>query len=153
MSGIIGGAGTRSGIVGQTELSEETGTWTAVIKDGSGNEMSLFEDTMQYSKIGNQVTISGYVVVNAEESAVGAISLYGLPFTSGSSNGHLSSIACGYAGSLNVTAGYNLGFYVQSGNTYMFMKVWDAATGTSSLTAAELSSGADFVLGGTYLTS
>ena len=31
MSGIIGGAGSRSGIIGQTELEYEPGTWTIAL--------------------------------------------------------------------------------------------------------------------------
>ena len=54
MSGIIGDSGSRSGIVGQTELSYETGTWGATYSGYSGDN-NISNET--YTRIGNIVYI------------------------------------------------------------------------------------------------
>ena len=61
MSGIIGGAGSRSGVIGETELEYETGTWTPVIKYNANvgsDEAGEFNITYaNYTRIGNLVQI------------------------------------------------------------------------------------------------
>ena len=56
MSGIIGGAGSKSGIIGQTEIDYEEGDFTATM--GGGNPPSSPPTTTgHYTKIGRQVTV------------------------------------------------------------------------------------------------
>ena len=61
MSGIIGGAGSKSGIIGQTELEYETGDWTPVLKYNANvgsDEAGEFNVTYAtYIRIGNLVEI------------------------------------------------------------------------------------------------
>ena len=52
MSGIIGDSGTRSGIIGQTDLSYETGTWGATYSGYSGAN-NITNTT--YTRMGNMV--------------------------------------------------------------------------------------------------
>ena len=57
MSGMIGGAGSRSGLIGSTELDYEEGTWTLV--DNASN--ITFTNVVQensYIKIGKMVFVS-----------------------------------------------------------------------------------------------
>ena len=71
MSGIIGSAGSKSGVIGTTELDYEEGTWepsTNNIDRSSGN----------YVKIGKVVHCSGYV--NFDGNAVTRDNFTGLPF-------------------------------------------------------------------------
>ena len=82
MSGIIGGAGSKSGVIGTTELDYEEGTWTAGIESGGGSFDTAVNCT--YTKIGRQVTCHMYL--NALASPTGdPFVLNGLPFTSSSS--------------------------------------------------------------------
>ena len=55
MSGIIGGAGSKSGVIGTTELDYEIGAWTPGLSNPSG--ASLSSTTSEYVKIGNVVFI------------------------------------------------------------------------------------------------
>ena len=50
MSGIVGGAGSKSGIIGSTEIGYETGDWTPI--DSAGN---LSNAQGSYVRIGNFV--------------------------------------------------------------------------------------------------
>ena len=85
MSGIIGGAGSRSGIIGQTELDYEEGEWTPNLTAG-GTSMSTASgnDSPEgfYTRIGNTV----YLTINLwglpVEQSAGAMKVAGLPFTS-----------------------------------------------------------------------
>ena len=52
MSGIVGGAGSKSGVIGTTELDYEEGTWTPTFNGFSG---STTVQGAKYTKIGRQV--------------------------------------------------------------------------------------------------
>jgi hypothetical protein len=74
MSGIIGGAGSKSGVVGETELDYEEGTWTPT--DGSGNDYSL-ATVATYTKIGRMV----YICMDISSTASTSGNKVTLPFT------------------------------------------------------------------------
>ena len=48
MSGIIGGAGSKSGIIGETEIDYEQGTFTVTMNSGA-----VASEKGNYIKIGN----------------------------------------------------------------------------------------------------
>ena len=79
MSGIIGGAGSKSGVIGATEIEYEEGSWTLAC---SGLTIAVQNAT--YTKIGNIVHISAQV--NIDGTASGDFALTGLPFTNSSSS-------------------------------------------------------------------
>ena len=77
MSGIIGGAGSKSGVIGITELDYEEGEWSPVISNaGTLNASSKG----RYTKLGRQVTLTMWIGFAGTES--GNCVLSGLPFTS-----------------------------------------------------------------------
>ena len=74
MSGIIGGAGSKSGVIGTTELDYEEGSW--VVKDSS--DVAYTQNVIaSYTKIARQVYF------NLDISSTGSTSGSGvtLPFT------------------------------------------------------------------------
>lgn len=73
MSGIISSAGSKSGVIGTTELPYEEGTWTAVPSAGSIN--SQLQN--RYTRIGGMCWCSN----NLTDVQGGFASLSGLPFT------------------------------------------------------------------------
>jgi hypothetical protein len=83
MSGIIGGAGSKSGVIGITEIDYEEGTWTPVIDcEGSGSfNLNSSYNTGSYIRIGNQCTIAGYLQIDSESSPSGQMNI-SLPFVS-----------------------------------------------------------------------
>lgn len=81
MSGLIGSAGSRSGVIGTTELDYEEGTWTPTIT-GQTNPTSVTTTFTngKYTKTGRLVVCSGQVTITAPGSSTGGLFLT-LPFT------------------------------------------------------------------------
>jgi len=80
MSGIINSAGSRSGVIGETELDYEEGTWTPATST-SGYTISSQDGT--YIKIGKQIFIHGNITLSAVDgSSNSTFVISGFPFTS-----------------------------------------------------------------------
>ena len=67
MSGIINSAGSKSGVIGTTELDYEEGTWTPVFT-GTGSMTVGTYNTLAYVKIGGTCFIHGYINFNASSA-------------------------------------------------------------------------------------
>jgi len=122
MSGIIGGAGSKSGIIGTTELDYEEGTWTASFHPTSV-VIDATRDLCSYIKIGGLVTVYGAIKVGSISSPSGALQVNGLPFVSRSSsemeNRSVGSISgWGYTGTLTT----DLHCFQSSGYTYFYIQ-------------------------------
>jgi len=87
MSGIIGGAGSKSGIIGHTEIDYEEGEWTPTGSNVAGTSVG------HYVKIGSVVHIQGWVIASASASTGSQIG--GLPFTSDAFSGALANAVGG----------------------------------------------------------
>ena len=82
MSGIVGSVGSKSGIIGQTEIDYEEGTWTPVLAGTGGNSGQGYDAQKgEYTKIGNWVNCHWSLDLNTEGSFTGLITLGGFPFT------------------------------------------------------------------------
>ena len=83
MSGIIGGAGSKSGVIGTTELDYEEGTWTPQLYAGSST-MSTSGATIEgsYTRTGNLVYLTINLWSLPVSSSSGALQIRNLPFTS-----------------------------------------------------------------------
>ena len=77
MSGMIGGAGSKSGIIGETELDYETGKYT--VSDLSGNVSGTA--TGNYTLIGDICTAQGYWQSTSTQSTNTNNPHFALPFT------------------------------------------------------------------------
>ena len=83
MSGIVGGAGSKSGIVGQTEIDYEIGTYVPSLDAASGTVTAKSgEDTLAYTKIGNRVLLTGKIELNSVSGPSGNFTV-SLPYTVG----------------------------------------------------------------------
>ena len=78
MSGIIGGAGSKSGIIGQTEIDYEEGTFNVT---AGSNSLYTDPNLCRYVKVGKLCWISGMIRVS---SGGHNLILATLPFTSNS---------------------------------------------------------------------
>jgi len=83
MSGIINSVGSRSGVIGSTEIpgGYEEGTWTPT----TGGTSSETVNRAKYIKIGNQVTISFDLSISTIGTG-STTTLSGLPFANPSDN-------------------------------------------------------------------
>jgi len=121
----------------------EEGTWTPVL-NAPGNA-SYTEQTGAYTKIGNVVNIWGTLTINAIGTASSS-SLAGLPF-SATANGGLFLT---YSGSLAKSQYSYVTGQIVTGTTRIDMLEYDATTGVSAMSAAEISSGGDLYFYGNY---
>tara|TARA_R110002020_G_C16177199_1_gene764495 strand:- start:212 stop:673 length:462 start_codon:yes stop_codon:yes gene_type:complete len=81
MSGIVGSTGSRSGVIGETELDYEKGTWTPYFQvSGSNISASYAEQVGGYIKIGKLVHVNLTMTLSAESISSGAMQV-SLPFT------------------------------------------------------------------------
>jgi len=100
MSGIIGGAGSKSGVIGTTELDYETGTfeWSfaTIYKSGGSGTIDSSFNTGKYIKIGDQVHLSGMFKINALNCSADGFTL-NIPF-SASTGGEGSNQSSGIVG-------------------------------------------------------
>ena len=108
MSGIIG-AGSRSGVINETELDYEEGTWTPTMQDGGssfGYNLGDWGTFGYYTKIGNVVYIKGRLVLTSGSMTTGTVTI-SLPITpSGWGTGDVSQICCMLNASTSVDSAY-----------------------------------------------
>jgi hypothetical protein len=83
MSGIINSAGSKSGVIGTTELDYEEGTFNVAMEGTTGDPTQNYDAQHgHYTKIGNRVFCSFRVVMASGISAgSGYLHLTGFPFT------------------------------------------------------------------------
>ena len=79
MSGIVGGAGSKSGVIGTTELDYETGIYTVTTYMNSGTWTNGTYYQLAYTKIGRLVTVMGELRCTAVSSPSSSCS-FSLPF-------------------------------------------------------------------------
>jgi len=120
----------------------EEGTFTPVVSDGTNNatmDSSYGWNLHYYTRIGRVVSCTGFLNTDGMGSVSGALRVTGLPFTAGAKY----SAACGaYASGMVITAGQTVGLRVITGQTYAYLTIWDATTGTTQLTSTQWNDGA-----------
>ena len=118
----------------------ETGTWDAVVTDGSTPmTMQGSNDTGYYTKVGNLVTVSGYFATSSLNGLTSqSIRIEGLPFTIANAQAAYSGGAAGFASNLDLAAaGYSVTYYGGINTTFIGLAVWDGTTGASEMQAQE----------------
>ena len=154
MSGIVGGAGSKSGVIGETELDYEEGTWTVAIDNGvlDAGSASLVSgagtqggNTGYYTKIGNLVYLNCPLKVSAMSGASGSVYM-NLPFTATNQFHSLSVYSHStYDSPHGVQARINF-------NTATMMVGEWASNGTAADFAQHLQNNTTFDLTGSYRT-
>ena len=130
MSGIIGSVGSKSGVIGETELDYETGTWIVTCQ----NSVSLYADyrTGAYTKIGRMVTCGGQIRI--DNSQGGADLIIHLPFTSAPTSAQQSDFyTCSvraYTLNINSDVLYVMGFVSASTTQMQIVGVRDNLSAT-----------------------
>jgi hypothetical protein len=152
MSGIIGGAGSKSGVIGTTELDYEEGTWTATNLGITG--VSLSNDYGNYVKVGNLVTIHANISYSNTDTSV-LFTIGGVPFPpkdlSGTSleNGGVMSYWVNHVGSKSF-----IGVYVSgTPDIRAYYNPGGANGGGTGMTFADVHNNFDFRLTITYITA
>jgi hypothetical protein len=141
---IIGTAGkgidfsANTGSAGMTsELLNwyEEGTWTATISDGTTDAtMNAGRRTGTYTRVGRQVTVTGYIATTSMTGVTGNLRMKGLPFTAG--NNDVGGGAVGYADQMTLIAGQVMVLQTQNGADYIVLRYWNGGT-TSNMTGTQ----------------
>lgn len=134
---------SNSGISGMasTSIADTPIDWTPVLSDGTNNATmaSSSANFATYLRVGQRVRVTGQIATTALGSVTGAVRITGLPVAAASGIKHRAAITTGFASGLNITAGQNVTGYIDGGNSYIELHLWDAATGTTTLQATEWS--------------
>jgi hypothetical protein len=109
----------------------------------------------KYTKVGNLVTVTGYVIGNGIGSATSSqgLTMTGLPFSIIGENGAYSSMNVSYGEGLNITAGQHIGGYARINYATVPLLLWDQTNGTSTLLQSELSNDGGFIFSIMYYVS
>lgn len=127
----------------------EEGTFSAVISDGTTDATMGF-NTCQYTKVGRQVTVCGYISTTDITGLTGNLLLKGLPFAIASGLSYFSAGSIGSGGGLNILVNQVISMYGVGGSATADIRIWDALTGTTGLTPAEWSADGNMVFSLTY---
>lgn len=152
MSGIIGGAGSRSGVIGETEIDYEEGTYTVGINGDSAVALSPASQSGKYTKIGNMVYVSGFISVDDLNNAVGSLYITGLPFAASSGTSQQGGAVIDASG-LAITAGSTITCEIEQAASHAYLQNWDVTTGTSYFQTSELSADGSISFTMTYTMS
>ena len=87
----------------------EEGTWTIGVSFGGASVGVTYSgNTGQYTKVGRQVTVTGYLLLTNKGTSTGTALITGLPFTLGTPASYYSGLSAVF---VNVTSsGYNSGY-------------------------------------------
>ena len=135
-------AATADGTTMSSELLDdyEEGTWTIVLEDHSDNAFTLnsSQTTGTYIKIGGQVTITGYFIATAINSASGSSRISGLPFNILGNDRNYAAMTIGFAAGLNITAGTSVAGVGIINSANVNFTNFDVAAGTTNLQCGTL---------------
>ena len=137
-----------------TELLDhyEEGTWSPQLKssDGTNFTMNSGNDVGYYMRIGNKVFFHAYVVSTSINSAGQYVQCGGLPFTVANAASYYAGVAVPYAQGLNITAGQNLGGYVNINTTNMIFFHYNHSTGGGQLASSSWTDDGGAMITGHY---
>jgi len=126
----------------------QTGTWYATLTDGTQNA-TMAANLCNYVKIGKQVTVSGNISVSSLGAVTGPIRIAGLPFViSGFAGGSVN-----YAAGFSLTPGQSVTLLANNSESIIRPMVWNAAGGTTQMTAAQWGATGNSSITMTYLTA
>ena len=130
MSGIINSTGSRSGVIGTTELDYEVGTYTPYFQVSGSNISGGGYDSHigSYTKIGNIAHVFIYIKLNAESISSGAIQV-SLPFAQ---IGYPASASIGYSAGFSNADAPNAG-YVGPATSTLYLIRGGSSDGRSML--------------------
>ena len=139
LHGTVTGATVENAPSGEDDgLVYEEGTWTVSLLGDSAVQLTTSAQSGKYTRIGNLVYCSGYILVNSENSAGGAVYIQGAPFTSSSGTSQQGGTVFKSAG-LAITDNTSLTLEIEQNNTAAYIKNWDVTTGTSAMQVSEFS--------------
>jgi hypothetical protein len=131
----------------------EEGTWLAVISDGT-TDATMAATFCTYTKIGRQVTLTGYIATSDITGITGALRVKGLPFTAQASGQFYAGSTAGLGGGLDLGAGQSIAMLVEPGGSHINLYLWGAvAGGTTGLFPAGWTADGSIAINLTYFVA
>jgi len=153
MSGIINSAGSKSGVIGTTELEYEEGTFTPTLSSGTRAGMGV---SGYYTRTGRIVHVSiRFGDINSSSASAYSASsdqdIGNLPFTASSTEngGGLTTvydIRIGWT-----TAGAQLNWRIDANTNYAVGHWFDSGVGSDTIQSEWTTGGSSIYLTGTYI--
>ncbi len=130
----------------------EEGTWTAAFTAGTSGTITINNSykTGSYTKIGRQVTLTGYLIVSSVSTPVGLLSITGIPFTNASGDSYVPSVSLASRNLLATGTTMMQGFIASGGSTIVIEHFTAGAAGDA---AADTQAGTAFMVLVTYFTN
>jgi hypothetical protein len=126
----------------------EEGTWTMGVSfDGASVGVTYTLNTGSYTKIGRQVTVTGYLILSSKGSSTGNARITGLPFTIQNSNGNYSPPSFLFNG---ITFANQFQGFGDINTTNIALDEITALGTTSSITDADFSNSSQIMVSLTY---
>lgn len=143
--GIYLGGSTASNLLDDYE----EGTWTPSLVPAAGTGITYALQRGKYTKIGNRVSIEGYIVLSSKGTASGNIDWAGLPFPWSASLPNYPPLACESTAGMAVVAGQNVSMNIIGTTTGRF-QLYDATTGATRLQGSEILNNWEIRFSGSY---
>jgi hypothetical protein len=126
----------------------EEGTWTPTVEFGGvATGITYTAQHGSYTKIGDLITVTGYIVLANKGSAAGVFQIHGLPFTVKSGNNSIGSFSVTVE---NVTYVDQISGYVPENVAYL--RLFESVSGgaLSSILNTDIANNSNFRLTATY---
>ena len=93
---------TGAAVTGTGELFDdyEEGTWTPTVNAAGSGSITSYNSSGTYTKVGRQVTISGFIKITNNGTGASYLNVAGLPFTIGTQGGSGAVRSSGFGGHL-----------------------------------------------------
>jgi len=150
LHGTVSGATVENAPSGEDDgLIYEEGTWTVALYGGSACQLTTSAQSGEYTRIGNLVYASGYILVSSENSCGGSLYISGLPFACASGTSMQGGTIFEAAG-LAITAGTMITCEIEQNASHAYVHNWDLASGTSNVGISEFSADGQMSFSMTY---
>jgi len=149
--GIDFSAVVHSGSTSKLLADYEEGTWTAAFVAGGGTiTINNSYKTGAYTKIGRQVTLTGYFIVGSVSSPSGNVSISGLPFTASGASDAFNGSGGLYLTQTNAFTGYP--FINKQAGTSTFLMQYTDTLGNINAAASLFKAGTEVKISISYFT-
>jgi hypothetical protein len=143
------GTGTSVSLTGREVPVYSHGTWTPSITFGGGSTgVTYGTQEGYYTRVGNQVTVHGDLILTAKGTDTGQAVLRGLPFTVKDTSNSSQSLSVGQCANMASLTSAVTGVFTDN-NTTIILRDW-GATGTANLDDTNFTSTSIIRFSGTY---
>ena len=127
------------------------GTFTPVLVGSSvAGDHTYSVQSGFYERHDRVVTFRGRLVLTNKGTISGNLTITGLPFTSDATANSYGDFEANIARNLNITAGQSVTGFIDINSTTITVEVWDATTGSTAMTDAELTNTSQLFFSGVY---